>query len=104
MLAVITVLLALAVLCTQFNFFLQTEPAAVTAAVLVVLTLGGGVVFLGGTAAPLALFSLLLAVHTMLPVSELLSIGLAASLTVLYMTWSICSRDYFYPEFWKQVG
>lgn len=99
----ITLLLAAVLLLSQFSFFLQTEPAAVTAAVLVVLALGGGVLALGGTTASLPLFSLLLAVHTMLPISRLLSVGLAATLTVLYMAWSLSSRKYA-AEYYLQVS
>lgn len=93
-LSAIILILALIFTVSQFPSVLRTEIFSITASFVVVALLGSGILYLNGTCAPLPLFSLLIAVHTMLPVHRIVSIALAVVLTALYMTSSYISRNY----------
>lgn len=68
---------------------LQGEFASMIGAIVAAGALGGGALVLGGPAVPLPLFALLVVVHTMLPVSRLVSSILAVLLTSAHVTLAV---------------
>ncbi|XP_075224793.1 adenylate cyclase type 2 Ac76E [Lycorma delicatula] len=82
---------------------LQGEYASLAGALVAAGALGGGALVLGGPAVPLPLFALLVVVHTMLPVSRLVSCILAVVLTSAHITmavfhWRHLQDRYFYAQ------
>jgi adenylate cyclase 2 len=82
----------------QSACLLRSDLTALGVSLVVTGVLGAGIIALGWPTAPLPLFALLLAVHTMMPVSRIVSLTLAAVLTiahiVLAVTWRLESQDY----------
>lgn len=90
--SIIAVLLLVFIAC-QFPTLLRSEMFSTGVSLLVVSILGFGGIYLNGSSAPLPLFSLLLAVHTMLPVHRLISLTLALIFTCLALLYLYVSRS-----------
>lgn len=77
----------------QSACLLRSDLAALVASLAVTGVLGAGIVGLGWPTAPLPLFALLLAVHTMLPVSRAVSLAVATVLTVAHLSVAVTWRQ-----------
>lgn len=86
----------------QSPCLLRSDLAALGVSAVVTGVLGAGTIALGWPTAPLPLFALILAIHTMMPISKAVSLGMAAALTAVHLALAISWR----PEtssFYKQV-
>ena len=86
----------------QSPCLLRTDLAALGVSVVVTGALGSGTITLGWPTAPLPLFALLLAIHTMMPISNTVSLLMAAVLTTVHIALAVSWR----PEtssFYTQV-
>jgi adenylate cyclase 2 len=77
----------------QSACLLRSDLAALAASLVVTGVLGAGTVGLGWPTAPLPLFALLLAVHTMMPISKTVSLSMAAILTIAHLALAISWRQ-----------
>ncbi|GFG37885.1 hypothetical protein Cfor_07375, partial [Coptotermes formosanus] len=87
----------------QCPCLLRSDLTALGVSVAVTCVLGSGTVALGWPTAPLPLFALLLAIHTMMPISKAVSLVMAAALTAAHVALAVSWR----PEtssFYAQVG
>lgn len=90
----------------QSACLLRSDLTALGVSLVVTGVLGAGTLALGWPTAPLPLFALLLAIHTMMPVSRIVSLVLAILLTVAHLALAISWR----PEmentavFYSQIG
>lgn len=87
----------------QSPCLLRSDLTALGVSVVVTGALGSGTIALGWPTAPLPLFALLLAVHTMMPISNAVSLLMAAVLTTVHIALAVSWR----PEtlsFYTQVG
>lgn len=91
LLTIIFILLLVFIAC-QFPSLLRNEFFSTGLSLLVVALLGFAVIYLNESSAPLPLFSLILAVHTMLPVDRWVCIGMAIILTVCSLVFSYFLR------------
>lgn len=74
----------------QLSSVVRGDLASLCLSVAAVATLGGGVVALGGPCVSLLLFGLVVAAHTVVPVTRTVSVGLAVVLTLGHLgvsTW-----------------
>ncbi|XP_017783531.1 PREDICTED: adenylate cyclase type 2 isoform X3 [Nicrophorus vespilloides] len=92
MISVMTVTLVMVLLASQFPIVMESEAWALIASILVTGIVATSTLLLAGRHAPLPLFALLLALHTMLPVSRLVAIAMAFLVTVAHLTTSIAYR------------
>ncbi|XP_068085089.1 adenylate cyclase type 2 [Anabrus simplex] len=92
-LAVMTATVMAVLLAGQSPCLQHSDTMALVAALVTVVSLGAGVLLLGSQTAPLPLFSLLLAVHTMMPLSRVLALILAAVLTGAHLAIAITRRE-----------
>jgi adenylate cyclase 2 len=76
----------------QSACLLRSDLAALAASLVVTGVLGAGIVGLGWPTAPLPLFALLLAVHTMMPISKTVSLSMAAILTIAHLAVAVSLR------------
>jgi adenylate cyclase 2 len=86
----------------QSPCLLRSDLTALGVSVVVTGALGSGTIALGWPTAPLPLFALLLAIHTMMPISNAFSVLMAAILTTVHIALAVSWR----PEtssFYKQV-
>jgi adenylate cyclase 2 len=86
----------------QSPCLLRSDLAALGVSVVVTCALGSGTIALGWPTAPLPLFALLLAIHTMMPISNAVSLLMAALLTAVHIALAVSWR----PEtssFYTQV-
>jgi hypothetical protein len=86
----------------QSPCLLRSDLAAHGVSVAVTAVLGSGIIALGWPTAPLPLFALLLAIHTMMPISKAVSLLMAATLTAAHVALAVSWR----PEtssFYTQV-
>ncbi|XP_069701394.1 adenylate cyclase type 2 [Periplaneta americana] len=90
----------------QSACLLRTDLTALGVSLVVTGVLGAGTLALGWRTAPLPLFSLLLAIHTMMPVSRAASLILAALLTVAHLGLALAWRPDLYESrsFYWQLG
>ncbi|XP_049818616.1 adenylate cyclase type 2-like isoform X2 [Aethina tumida] len=85
--ALITILMA-----SQFPPIMESEAWALTASLLIIGAATTAMLLLAGRHAPLPLFALLVAVHTMLPLSRAVSSVLAVVVTVAHVAVSVAYR------------
>ncbi|KAK4877004.1 hypothetical protein RN001_009510 [Aquatica leii] len=90
--SLVTVALLLILVGSQFPPVLESKIWALAASLVVTGVVTTASLLLTEIYAPLPLFALLLALHTMLPLSKLLAIALAAIVTVAYLATSIAHR------------
>ena len=76
----------------QSACLLRSDLTALGVSLVVCGVLGAGTLALGWPTAPLPLFALLLAIHTMMPVSRIVSLVLAILLTVAHLALAISWR------------
>jgi hypothetical protein len=76
----------------QCACLLRSDLVALAASLVVTGVLGAGTVALGWPTAPLPLFALLLAVHTMMPVSKTASLMMAVVLTIAHLALAVSWR------------
>jgi len=86
----------------QSPCLLRSDLTALGVSVVVTGALGSGTIALGWRTAPLPLFALLLAVHTMMPISNTVSLLMAAVLTTVHIALAISWRPDT-PSFYPQV-
>ena len=87
----------------QSPCLLRSDLTALGVSVVVTGALGSGTIALGWPTAPLPLFALLLAVHTMMPISNAVSLLMAAVLTTLHIALAVTWRPDT-SSFYQQVG
>ena len=86
----------------QSPYVLRSDLSALGVSVVVTGALGSGIIALGWPTAPLPLFALLLAIHTMMPIPNAVSLLLAVMLTTVHIALAVSWR----PEsssFYTQV-
>ena len=76
----------------QSACLLRSDLTALGVSLVVSGVLGAGTLALGWPTAPLPLFALLLAVHTMMPISRIISLLLAILLTIAHLALAISWR------------
>lgn len=91
-LAVITITLLGVLMASQFPIILSSETWSLVASLLVTGSVATATLLLAGRNALLPLFALLIAIHTMLPISRLVAIILATIVTVAHLAMSITYR------------
>ncbi|KAL4702941.1 hypothetical protein ACJJTC_015087, partial [Scirpophaga incertulas] len=96
---VLSVVLALALLPAAAEW----EALALAGSILVTVTLGAGIL-LTAHHAPLPLFTLILMVHTMMPIARAISLCMSAILTLVYivLTLGLMKPDDGRPLFYQQ--
>lgn len=77
---------------SQFPVVLESEAWALASSLSVTVVVAAATLLLVGNYAPLPLFALLLALHTMLPLSRSVAMVLAAIITVAYFIMSVAKR------------
>ncbi|KAL1516593.1 hypothetical protein ABEB36_000488 [Hypothenemus hampei] len=92
MMSVMTFTLIAILMASQFPIILESEAWALMSSLVIVASSATAMLLLAGRHAPLPLFALLLAIHTMLPLSRLLALALAAIVTVAHVATSIAYR------------
>lgn len=88
----VAVILMIILGISQFPVFAESEAAALASSLLVSGSLAAATLLLAGRNAPLPLFALLLALHTMMPVSRPVSLVLASVITATYLALSFARR------------
>ncbi|XP_068892631.1 adenylate cyclase type 2-like isoform X5 [Tenebrio molitor] len=103
--SVLTFALFSILLASQFPFILESEAWVLVSSLLITGIVTTSMLLLGQRHAPLPLFALLLAIHTMLPLSRAVALALAAIVTVAYMALSIADRinDDKYPHYLQLI-
>ncbi|XP_018332829.1 adenylate cyclase type 2 [Agrilus planipennis] len=91
-LVVLTFLLMAVFLISQFSFILESEIWSTTASLLIVGGISTATFLLAGTYAPLPLFALMVAMHTMLPISRVISLVLASIVSAAHFATSVTHR------------
>lgn len=79
-------------IASQFPLILESEIWALLSSLVLTGTTASTMLFLAGKYAPLPLFVLLIAIHTMLPISRLVAVGLATFVTVSEITFSVMQK------------
>ncbi|XP_021918215.1 adenylate cyclase type 2 isoform X3 [Zootermopsis nevadensis] len=107
----VLILVAMTVTCLvvfavgQCACLLRSDISALGVSLVVIGVLGTGILALGWPTAPLPLFALLLAIHTMMPISRTVSLILAAILTTVHIALAVAWRpDTQDSSFYIQVG
>ena len=90
--SILTFALFCILLASQFPIILESDAWALVSSLLIAVIVTTSILLLGQRHAPLPLFALLLAIHTMLPLSRAVALALAAVVTAAYMGWSIADR------------
>lgn len=88
----VSIILLIVLGTSQFPAFAENEAATLASSLLVCGSLAAATLLLAGRHAPLPLFALLLALHTMMPVSRPVSMGLAAVITAAHLALSIAHK------------
>ncbi|RZF36709.1 hypothetical protein LSTR_LSTR005022 [Laodelphax striatellus] len=84
---------------------LQGGYASLAGAVVSASALGGGSLVLGGPAVPLPLFALLVAIHTMLPVTRFVSCSLSLVMSAAHFVLAVFYRRHLPDQnFYSQLG
>nr|XP_015833065.1 PREDICTED: adenylate cyclase type 2 isoform X1 [Tribolium castaneum] len=90
--SVLTFSLFCILFASQFPFILESETWALVSSLFITTIVTTSMLLLGQRHAPLPLFALLLAIHTMLPLSRAVALALASIVTLAYMALSIVDR------------
>lgn len=90
--ALLTAVIFIVLVASQFPVVLESEAWALASSLLVTVVVAAATLLLLGNYAPLPLFALLLALHTMLPLSRSVAMVLAAIVTVAYFATSVAKR------------
>lgn len=105
LLSSMTLILLCVFVATQFPSLFRGDIPSLIASLISCSVLGMGIIILGGTSVPLPLFALIIATHTMLPVSRAVSIVLAVLLTVGYLAKAVHEHhDFMDYMFYAQMG
>lgn len=88
----VTILITVILVATQFPAFIESKIASLASSLLVTGSLAAMTLLLAGRHAPLPLFALLLALHTMMPISRPVSLVLAAIITAAHLALSFAHR------------
>uniref|UniRef100_A0A1Y1L9N5 adenylate cyclase n=1 Tax=Photinus pyralis TaxID=7054 RepID=A0A1Y1L9N5_PHOPY len=91
-LSLVTIALMLIFVGSQLPPMLESKIWSLVASLIVTGAVTTAALLLAGIYAPLSLFALLLALHTMLPLSKLIAIALAAIVTVAHLAIAIARR------------
>lgn len=91
-LSVLTSGLIVILLASQFPPVLESEAWALLSSLLVTTGVAAAMLLLAGLHAPLPLFALLIAIHTMMPLSRAVALALATIVTVAHLATSIAYR------------
>lgn len=79
-------------MASQFPVIMESEAWALVSSLLITGAVTIAMLLLAGRHAPLPLFALLIAIHTMLPLSRLVAMILAGIVTIAHMATSISYR------------
>ncbi|XP_044269032.1 adenylate cyclase type 2 isoform X4 [Tribolium madens] len=90
--SVLTFCLFCILFASQFPFILESETWALVSSLFITTIVTTSMLLLGQRHAPLPLSALLLAIHTMLPLSRAVALALASIVTLAYMALSIIDR------------
>lgn len=88
----LTATLIIILLASQFPIVLESEAWALLSSLLITVAVTTATLLLAGRHAPLPLFALLIAIHTMLPLSRSVAMALATIVTVAHLATSIAYR------------
>lgn len=90
--ALLTTIVFIVLIVSQFPVVLELEAWALASSLSVTIVVAAATFLLVGNYAPLPLFALLLALHTMLPLSRSVAIVVAAIVTIAYFVMSLAKR------------
>lgn len=90
--SMLTFILIVVLVASQFPIVLESEAWALLSSLLITATVTTATLLLAGRHAPLPLFALLIAIHTMLPLSRAVATALATIVTVAHLSTSIAYR------------
>ncbi|KAJ8924909.1 hypothetical protein NQ315_001066, partial [Exocentrus adspersus] len=102
-LSILSLTLVFVLLASQFPAVLESEAWALVSSLTVTTAATTAMLLLAGQHAPLPLFALLIAVHTMLPLSRTLATALAAVVTVAHLATSVAHRIQAKDSFYLQL-
>ncbi|XP_060535203.1 adenylate cyclase type 2-like isoform X2 [Cylas formicarius] len=88
----VTFTLIAILMASQFPVILESEAWALMSSLVITAVSATAMLLLAGRHAPLSLFALLLAIHTMLPLSRSVALALATIVTVAHLANSIAHR------------
>ncbi|XP_018574325.1 adenylate cyclase type 2 isoform X2 [Anoplophora glabripennis] len=91
-LSILAFTLVFVLLASQFPVVLESEAWALLSSLVVTVTVSTAMLLLAGRHAPLPLFALLIAIHTMLPLSRSVALALAVIVTVAHLSVSVAYR------------
>ncbi|CAG9770971.1 unnamed protein product [Ceutorhynchus assimilis] len=90
--SVVTFALIAILMASQFPVILESEAWALMSSLVIIASAATAMLLLAGRHAPLPLFALLLAIHTMLPLSRSVALAVATIVTVAHLATSIAHR------------
>lgn len=90
--ALLTAIILMVLVASQFPVVLELEAWALASSLAVTVVVAASTLLLVGNYAPLPLFALLLALHTMLPLSRSVAIVMAAIVTLACFGMSVAKR------------
>nr|XP_023018881.1 adenylate cyclase type 2-like [Leptinotarsa decemlineata] len=90
--SVLTFTLIVVLLASQFPIVLESEAWSLLSSLIIIIAATTAMLLLAGRHAPLPLFALLIAIHTMLPVARPVALALATIVTVAHLATSIAYR------------
>lgn len=99
----VTLIICGVLVASQFPAFIESRMASLGASILVTGALSTATLLLAGHHAPLPLFAILLALHTMMPISRVISLVVAAIITAAHLALSFAHRFGNDNPFYKQV-
>lgn len=88
----LTITLIVILLVSQFPIVLESESWILLSSMLITVAVTTATLLLAGRHAPLPLFALLIAIHTMLPLSRSVAMALAIIVTVSHLATSLAYR------------
>ncbi|XP_022914223.2 adenylate cyclase type 2-like isoform X2 [Onthophagus taurus] len=87
--SIVSLAMVATLIASQFPIVMESEAWSLAASLLITVVVATATLLLAGRHAPLPLFALLLAVHTMLPISKPIALTLATVITVAHLATSI---------------
>lgn len=87
--AIVTFIMLAALVASQFPVIMESEAWSLGASFLVTIVVASVTLLLAGRHAPLPLFTLILAIHTMLPISRAVALAFAGVVTLAHLATSI---------------
>ena len=92
MMSVVTLTLFVVFVVSQFPIVMESETWSLIASLSITATVTTTILLLSGRHAPLPLFTLLVNLHTMLPISRIVAVVLAVVVTIAHITLSVIRK------------